>query len=211
MNDLIQSQQHSHVSDLNSDPQSYSNGSTPKCSPSPSLLHHSQPQTSDNRAHMNTTGDVTRESMDHSQQSTHSHINTSDRHISEINHSKQNHDHQQSQTELREHIQAMPTTHPSTSFPLVDVGDQSLPPLHPDVLQQRFTASDISMLPVPRIMYAGSSEGGAYRAGGGVTFMSQLGGADFTLDENTQMADMIALKYLGKKSGLTDLNEVPGK
>ena len=39
--------------------------------------------------------------------------------------------------------------------------------------------------------------------------MSHLGGgggADFTLDENMQMADMIALKYLGRKN---ELNTAP--
>ena len=58
------------------------------------------------------------------------------------------------------------------------------------------------MLPVPRIMYSG----GRARGTTATTFMSHLGGADFTLDENMQMADMIALKYLGKKS---ELNTAP--
>ena len=94
-----------------------------------------------------------------------------------------------------EHIQ------PVLKYPYTPVLplDQSLPPLHPDVLQQKF-AGDISMLPVPRIMYSGGS--GRARGTTATTFMSHLGGTDFTLDENMQMADMIALKYLGKKNEL---------
>ena len=136
-------------------------------------------------------------------------------HSSKANYSREslNHSCQQQllQSEDDEPVPAV-LKHPSMPpLSLGDVVDQSLPPLHPDVLQQQFAGGDISLLPVPRIVYSSGGSGGTYRAMG-TTFMSQLGvgGSDYTVDENTQMADIIALKYLGKKGELTRPNEVPG-
>ena len=83
-----------------------------------------------------------------------------------------------------------------------DPGD--LPYLHPDVLQQQFSA-EVSLLPVPRIVgpvpnssshgYDGSTLGTALHPRG----YWNMAGSDSTLDENMQLADMIAVKYLGNK------------
>lgn len=196
VNDLIQSQQQSQASDgSNTDPESCSDSSTPKCSPELQRSQQQQPSR-DQDSNADLTG--TSGYSGASRQSQHKNqVNQSDGAVApvstQISHnSGENQPHNVSNSE---HIQ------PVLKYPYtpVLVLDQSLPPLHPDVLQQKFTG-DISMLPVPRIMYSGSSG----RAGGTVatTFMSHLGGADFTLDENMQMADMIALKYLGKKNEL---------
>lgn len=136
-------------------------------------------------------------------------------HSSKDNYSRESLNHScKKQSHQSEDIQPVSAVLKHPSMPLLSVGDvvdQSLPPLHPDVLQQQFASGDISLLPVPRIVYSGGSGGGTYRAVG-TTFMSQLGcsGVDYTVDENTQMADMIALKYLGKKGEFTRADEVAG-
>ena len=189
MNDLIQSQQQSQASgSSDTGPQSCSNNSTPKRSPE--LQCSQQPS-----RYQEGGADLTNASNYSSgswQSQCKNQVNHSDGAVpllsTEISHSGENQPHNKSKLE---HILKYPYT------PVLPL-DHSLPPLHPDVLQQRFTG-DISMLPVPRIMYSG----GSGRAGGTTTFVSQLGGgADFTMDENMQMADMIALKYLGKKNEL---------
>lgn len=187
MNDLIQSQQQSQASgSSDTDPQSHSDSSTPKSSPK---LQHSQQQNRDQESDANLLN-ASSYSGGSRQSQWKNQMNQSDGAmpplLTEISHSGEDQPHNKSNLE---HVFKYPYT------PVLPL-DQSLPPLHPDVLQQRFTG-DISMLPVPRIMY---SRGSSERAGGTTTFMSQLGGgADFTMDENMQMADMIALKYLGKK------------
>ena len=200
MNDLIQSQQQSQASGSDTDPpQSCSDSATPKYSPE---LQHSQRQQSRGQE---STADLTDMSSCSgvSRQSQHkNHVNSSDGAVafsSEVSDSREN----QPNSSNSEHAPPV-FMHPYT--PVLPL-DQSLPPLHPDVLQQRLTG-DISMLPVPRIMYGGSSD-----RTGGTTFVSRLGGADFTMDENMQMADMIALKYLGKKNELiTAANyDIPGE
>lgn len=233
VNDLIQSQQNGQTSDEETDRQNSSEGTTPKCSPSPSLLQHSQTtKNSSQEERVQTAGqsDVMMEGSNHANQSQQSRscdggdndvsnsFKSSGRSLSAVNRyaSGGERNHNSHQSELKDHNQPL-SAGLKNSYPplLLTLGDQSLPPLHPDVLQQQFTAGDISMLPVPRIMYVGhgtAADDGLYRATRGTTFVSQYGGADYTMDENTQMADMIALKYLGKKSGpLSDSNEVPGE
>ena len=136
-------------------------------------------------------------------------------HSSKANYSRESLNHScQQQSHLSEDDQPAPAVLKHPSMPPLSLGDtvhHSLPPLHPDVLQQHFAGGDISLLPVPRIVYSGGSSGGTYRAVG-TTFVSQLGfgGSVCTVDENTQMADMIALKYLGEKGEFTRPNEVSG-
>ena len=218
MNDLIQSQQQSQASDSGTDPLSHSSDATPKQSPS---LKRSKPRQSFNQeASHTTTGGYVMEASDgstHRQASlecdsdTH-HSFKSDRPVphKEMSESSREESNPSLQSHRSEHTQPEPAV-PNRPYTPFHLGDQSLPPLHPDVLQQRFGGSDISMLPVPRIMYVGSGNEATYRAAAvGATFVSQLGGADLTLDENTRMADMIALKYLGKNSGVTSAAEVTG-
>ena len=195
MNDLIQSQQQSQASGgSDADPGSCSDSSTPKCSPE---LQRSQLQQSNaDLADTSSYSGSSWQSQQHKNQANHSDgaVPPSSTQIS----------HNSGENQLPRNESNSEHTQPMFKYPYTPVLplDQSLPPLHPDVLQQRFTG-DISMLPVPRIMFSGG------RAAGGTTYMSHLGaggGADFTLDENMQMADMIALKYLGRKN---ELNTAP--
>ena len=214
VNDLIQSQQQDHAaeSDADADQQNYSNGTTPKCSPSPSLFQNSHQGVGQERSRTNPVDSVSvtekssYTSGQHSRE--HGHDIKTDGTVpssSEISHSRHSQNHsRQMHRDQSEHFQPTPELKHPLLLGLGGGVDQSLPPLHPDVLQQQFTG-DISMLPVPRIMYMSSSSDGGpyYRGAGGTTFLSQLGGADYTVDENVQLADMIALKYLGKKSDVT--------
>ena len=200
VNNLIQSQQQSQASgSSDTDPQSCSDSSTPKCSPE--LKRPQQRLSRDQESNADLTDASSYSGGSLSRQSQHKNqVNHSGGAVpplsTQISHSGESQPHNESNSEH---------TQPAFKYPYTPVLplDQSLPPLHPDVLQQRFTG-DISMLPVPRIMYSG----GSGRAGGTTTtFMSHLGGADFTLDENMQMADMIALKYLGKKNELNTASD----
>ena len=169
--------------------------------------NHSQSQHSQRHNSSSSSSNSSRSNASHSFK-----LDAKVSHTSEIYDGREGENHSR-QPHQQEQIQPVPAVLKYTPLPLGDSVDHSLPPLHPDVLQQRFAGSDISLLPVPRIMYLGSNgNGGPYRVGGS-TFVSQLGlggGSDHTVDENTQMADMIALKYLGKKGGLTVANEVQG-
>ena len=198
VNDLIQSQQQSQASGgSDTDPRSCSDSSTPKCSPE--LKRSQQWPSRDQESNADLT-DASSYSGGSRQSQHKNQANHSDGAVpplsTQLGHSGESQPHNESNSK---HIQPV-FKYPYTPVPPLD---QSLPPLHPDVLQQRFTG-DISMLPVPRIVYSG----GSGRAGGTTTtFMSHLGGADFTLDENMQMADMIALKYLGKKNELNTASD----
>ena len=93
-----------------------------------------------------------------------------------------------------------------TQLPSRTIRDDSVPKystlqIHPDVLQQYY-ATDISMLPVPRIMCSRGFDDDSISE----TLLlptnnhhHNFGSADCTLDENSQLADMITLKYLKGK------------
>lgn len=180
MNDLIQSQQRqSSTSSSSTDSQSRSDSTTPECSPE--LQRCSHP---DGR-HVEGVADPTENGSYSSRGQQSRYKSVTDEAVQDVStHREEN--------EPPHNFNLEPVSFDPPLPPL----DHSLPPLHPDILQQKFIG-DISMLPVPRIMY----EGG--RGAGGITFMNQVGGAEFTMDENVQMADMIALKYLGRKNELT--------
>ncbi len=202
VNDLIQSQQQSQASGgSDSDPEGCSDSSTPKCSPELQRSQQRQSRDRESNADLTDASSYSRQSQ-HKNQANHSGgavpppLSTQTSHSSGENQPP----HNESTSEHAQPVFKYPYT------PVLPL-DQSLPPLHPDVLQQKF-AGDISMLPVPRIMYSGGRAAGG-TIGTTTTFMSHLyggggggGGADFTLDENMQMADMIALKYLGRKNEL---------
>ena len=202
MNDLIQSQQQSQASGgSDSNPGSCSDSSTPKCSPE---LQRSQLWQSRDRESNADQTDASSYSGS-SRQSSEQCKNQASHSDGAVPPSSTQISHNIGENQLPHNESNSEHTQPIFKYPYTPVLhlDQSLPPLHPDVLQQRF-AGDISMLPVPRIRFSGGS---SRRAAGGTTFMSHLGGgADFTLDENMQMADMIALKYLGRKN---ELNTAP--
>ena len=137
----------------------------------PDLSHSTEGRESQTNQHYHSTKD----------QSTHTSVNTST---------------------LPNKPQSLHTSQGSNSLPPSDPSD--LPYLHPDVLQQQFR-SEVSLLPVPRIVgpvpnssshsYEGSTLGTALYPR---SYWSTTG-SDGTLDENMQLADMIAMKYLGNK------------
>ncbi len=69
-----------------------------------------------------------------------------------------------------------------------------LPYLHPDVLQQHYS-TEISLLPVPRIV--GPVPNNNSTLDTAAAYPRSMASSDTTLDENMQLADMIAMKYLG--------------
>ena len=69
-----------------------------------------------------------------------------------------------------------------------------LPYLHPDVLQQHYS-TEISLLPVPRIV--GPIPNNNSTLDTAAVYSRSMTSSDTTLDENMQLADMIAMKYLG--------------
>ena len=81
--------------------------------------------------------------------------------------------------------------------------------LHSDVLQQRY-GNEISMLPVPRIVCPVLTDNSNSYSDTSLfpkRAQNMIGGSsDCTLDENMQLADMIAMKYVGNTlpSGQTD-------
>ncbi len=72
---------------------------------------------------------------------------------------------------------------------------RQLPYLHSEVLGQHYGSTEVSLLPVPRII--GPIPSNNTTLDTAAVYTRGMTSTDSTLDENMQLADMIAMKYLG--------------